>query len=67
MSKKAKLKEGQKVTILIEFTYTIGEQGYQTDKTIETIEDCMDEVRAEIDNGGISGSNVELTIGEISE
>lgn len=40
-----------KVTINIPFTYKIGETGYHTGKTLETIEDCKAEVIAEIESG----------------
>ena len=48
------LKEGQEVTINIPFTYTIGEEGTFSGKVLKTIEDCKDEIRAEIDNGILS-------------
>ncbi len=53
-----KLKEGQTVTINIPFTYTIGEEGYRTGKVLETIEDCKNEVLAEIEAGVLSESEV---------
>lgn len=46
-----KLEEGQEVTINVPFTYTIGEEGPITGKILETIEDCEDEVRAELEEG----------------
>lgn len=49
MSKSAKLKEGQQVTINIPFTYTIGEEGPVTGNILESIEDCENEVRAELE------------------
>ena len=65
VSKKEKLKEGQTVTILIPFTFTIGEEGYQSGKErLETIEDCENEVRAEIENG-IPADDVRLEVGKI--
>ena len=45
------LKEGQEITINVPFTYTIGEEGYASGKVLKTIQDCMDEVQTEIDNG----------------
>lgn len=51
MSNTAKLKKGETVTVNIPFTYTIGEEGPVTGKVLRTIEDCENEVRAEIDNG----------------
>ena len=57
-----KLKKGREVTVLIPFTYTIGEEGYHTGKILETIEDCKNEVRAEIENGVVNSFNVRLTV-----
>ena len=57
------LKEGQEVTINIPFTYTIGEEGYNGGKLLKTIQDCMNEVRAEIDNGNLEG-DVFMDVGE---
>ena len=58
-----KIKEGEFVTINIPFCYEIGEEGPITGKVLETIEDCMDEVRAELDAGNINGTHVALTVG----
>lgn len=63
MSSIKKLKEGQEVTINIPFTYTIGEEGYNSGKLLKTIQDCMNEVRAEIDNGNLEG-DVFMEVGE---
>ena len=49
MDEKIKRYEGQEITINIPFIYTIGEVGYHTGTTLETIEDCKNEVLAEID------------------
>lgn len=65
VSKTAKLKKGQQVTINIPFTYTIGEDGYVSGKKLSTIEDCENEVRAEIDNGLDSGEMM-LEVGDIN-
>jgi hypothetical protein len=46
-----KLEHGQEIKLNVPFTYTIGEEGYITGKVLETIEDCMEEVRAEIEQG----------------
>jgi len=46
-----KLKKNEVVKINIPFTYTIGDWGFQTDKELESIEDCLAEIRAEINNG----------------
>jgi hypothetical protein len=42
---------GEEITINIPFTYRIGDDGFHTGKVLRTIEDCMDEVRAEIESG----------------
>jgi len=55
-----KLKEGQEVTINIPFTFTIGEEGTYTQKTLETVKDCEEEVRAEISEGVLNSTNVYL-------
>ena len=46
--KTIKLAKGQEVTINIPFTYTIGEEGFFTDKVMETIEDCKADIVANI-------------------
>lgn len=51
MSKTAKLQDGEMVTVNIPFTYTIGEEGPATGKVLRTIQDCEDEVRAEVERG----------------
>lgn len=51
MSKTAKLQDGENVTVNIPFTYTIGEPGPITGKILRTIEDCENEVRAEVEAG----------------
>jgi len=61
MSKILKLEAGQEVTINIPFTYTIGEEGFVTNKELLTIEDCEDEVRAEL-NKGFNGDNALLEV-----
>ena len=53
------LKEGQEVTINVPFTYTIGEEGNFTHKVLLTVEDCENEVRAEL-NDGLDGDNALL-------
>ena len=47
----AKLKHGQEIKLNVPFIYTIGEEGAITGNVLETIEDCMEEVRAEIEQG----------------
>ena len=58
----AKLVVGQEVTILIPFTYTIGEEGNFSNKVLNTIEDCKNEVKAELDENNINSSNVYLKV-----
>ena len=43
--------ENQEVTINIPFTYTLGEEGTFSGKILETVEDCMEEVLAELEHG----------------
>ena len=57
-----KLKEGQEVTINVPFTFTIGEVGTYTNKVLETIDDCKEEVLAEIENGGLESGEVYMTV-----
>ena len=57
-----KLEEGQEVTINIPFTYTIGDEGYNSGLTLNTIEDCKEEVAAELDNGVVNSSDVFLEV-----
>ena len=42
------------VTINIPFTYELGEMGTRTGKILETVEDCKQEVLAEIEEGVLS-------------
>ena len=58
------MKKGQKVTINIPFTYTIGEEGFHSGKTLLTIQDCMDEVQAEIDNGVLNDNEVFMEVAD---
>lgn len=58
--KKAKLKEGQEVTVNIPFTYTIGEEGPVSGKILETVEDCENEVRLELESGNVDSANAML-------
>ena len=51
----SKLKDGQQVTINIPFIYTIGDEGFNSGKVLRTIEDCENEVLAEIRNGVLDG------------
>lgn len=65
MSNTAKLTEGQKVTINIPFTYTIGEEGFYSGKVLNTIEDCEAEVQAEIDAGVLDVNEIMMEVGKI--
>ena len=60
----ATLKKGQEITINIPFTYTIGEEGFHSGKTLSTIQDCKDEVQAEIDAGVLSDNEVFMEVKE---
>lgn len=60
-----KLKDGQTVTINIPFTYTIGDEGFHSGKVLKTIEDCKDEVLAEIQAGVLDEGEVFLEVGAI--
>ena len=54
MNRTEKLQHGTRVEVTIPFLYTIGEEGPATGKVLETIEDCENEVRAELsDPNGI--------------
>lgn len=60
-----KLESGQQITINIPFTYTIGEEGYYSGKVLNTIEDCKNEVLAEIEADVLtSGDEIYLEVGE---
>jgi hypothetical protein len=59
---KAELEVGDEVTINIPFTYEIGDEGYHSGKDLNTIEDCMDEVRAEIEAGVLNEDEVFLEV-----
>ena len=52
------LKKGQEVTVSIPFTYTIGEVGFHTGKKLKTLEDCKNEVLAEIEAGVLEESDI---------
>jgi len=59
-----KLKEGEEVHLSIPFLYTIGEVGFYSGKLLETIEDCEQEIIAEIDFGNLNGGNVRIESGD---
>lgn len=60
--KNTKLKTGEEVTVNIPFTYTIGEEGFYTGKVLETIQDCKNEVLAEIEAGVLSTNEVFMEV-----
>jgi hypothetical protein len=65
MEDKIKRYDGQEITINIPFTYIIGEVGYHSGRTLETIEDCKNEVMLKInepDNEGFKVSYNNLWI-----
>ena len=64
MDEKIKRYEGQEITINIPFTYIIGEVGYHTGRTLETIEDCKNEVLAEVEASVLNTNEIFLTVDE---
>jgi uncharacterized protein (DUF2344 family) len=42
------MKKETEVTISVPFSYTLGEEGYKTGKVLNTVEDCKEEVKAEL-------------------
>lgn len=57
-----KLEKGTFVTVNIPFSYEIGQEGYFSGKLLETIQDCEDEVYAELENRGMIGESFEFDI-----
>lgn len=43
------MEHGTNIQVKIPFLYTIGEEGYYTDKVLNTVEDCIEEVKAELE------------------
>ena len=66
METEEKLKKGQEITINIPFLYTIGEVGCHSGKTLETIQDCKNEVLAEIDSSVLNTNEIFLSAEPIS-
>ena len=64
MEDKIKRYDGQEVTINIPFTYIIGEVGYYSGITLETIEDCKNEVLAEVEASVLNTNEIFLTVEE---
>lgn len=56
--------EDQKITINVPFTYYIGEEGPVTGKIINTVEDCMNEVKEEIRSGNLSNGDIFMKVVE---
>jgi hypothetical protein len=56
------LKDGQEVTINVPFTYTIGDEGFRTDKVLKTVQDCKDEALAEIEAGVLNEPEVFMEV-----
>lgn len=48
---KVELPEGTNIELNVPFTYEIGEEGPITGNVLWTLEDCIDEVRAELEQG----------------
>lgn len=51
MEENEKLNKGDEVILYIPFSYTIGEENSITGKVLETIEDCKQAIRDEIEKG----------------
>lgn len=58
------LENGQEVTINIPFTYTIGEMGFHSGKVLKTVQDCKDEVLAEIEAGVLTNNEVFMEVAD---
>lgn len=56
------IKKGEQITINIPFTYTIGEEGFYTNKVLETIKDCKNEVVAEVNAGVLNNNEIYFTV-----
>ena len=67
MANSAKLKEGQTVTVSIPFSYTIGEEGFYTNKILESIEDCLEEAKLDLEANveGVSQFYFETSVEDI--
>ena len=61
ISDKDCLQDGTIVDISVPFSYTIGEEGPTTGNILRTVEDCENEVRAELDQGVVNGVSVCMT------
>lgn len=52
------MKKGQEVKVTIPFIYIIGDEGFHTNKILKTVNDCKEEVLAEIDTGVLNESEI---------
>lgn len=64
-NKTVKLKKGQRVTINVPFTYTVGDMGYHSGKKLNSIEALENEVLAEIESGILNEGEVFMEVGNI--
>lgn len=60
MSKK--LEKGTSVTVNIPFSYEIGQEGYYSGIVLWTVEDCEEEVYAELQARGVVGESFEFEV-----
>ena len=54
MSKKVVLKRGEEITINVLSAHTVGKDGFNSGKVLETIEDSKNEVIEAIDNADLN-------------
>lgn len=59
--------DGTNIKINIPFTYTVGEEGYHSTKTIRTVRDAKDEVLAEIEAGVLNENEVFMEVEEVEK
>ena len=57
-----KLKKGQEITLNIPFIYIIGDIGYHTNKELNTIQRCKDEIFAELESGVLLQGGLIITV-----
>jgi len=62
-TKELKLVEGDEITLNAPFTYQIGDKGFHSGIELNTMEDCITELRAEIDEGNLNSLNVLIQLG----
>jgi len=61
-AKGVKLPEGTEINLSVPFTYTIGEEGYHSNKILVTFQDCVDELRAEVSAGVLTSDELMIEI-----